>query len=246
MKRVFFILSLLLLSLVPDHAHAVWISPKLIFSLRPGLPYFWQEPLRKDPDNDPLPEGISIVPGRVGLRFDEFQPWGSLTASHEFRLYAPYDPQDFDPDWIGSAQSIFRVATDSGAPVQFSLRHTLTLNRYRMGGYLSPWGTLKASRTFDQRLRFAMDVKFSKHLDLFLPFFVRQARYGKFLPNARFNDSWRYAAWAAPELTYTFRDETFLSVSYETDTFVSGDLKTTYFADALASGSVMLWFGMPL
>lgn len=194
---------------------------------------------------EPPLDGFHFLEGYVGLSLWQMGSTNGTQAGHEMSLYAPSNPVDLDMDWIGSARSTLWFQTDAEKPLSVGVRHGLWYHAYRKGGYY--WdGELNASRSLKHQLRVTLDANLSSKWRFSLPLYLQQSHFESYHPEARFNDRWRYAAWAAPELAYAPTKDTSLSVSWETDTFIGSDAKSFYFTDSLVEGEVYVQFSQRL
>ena len=168
--------------------------------------------------------------------------------SGDFRVAVPVRPEEpyqFDEDWISSIRTTWKTSWRPSKAVELTWRYRGDWHLMKRGGYM--WGIRAyASRQFQNELRTTATFTLMPGVTLALPVVMRQSKYAHYQPGARFSDRWRYALWIDPELTYTFDNGAYLSVVYESDTFVSGDLSKVYFTESLESFSVTLWAGIPL
>lgn len=171
-------------------------------------------------------------PGRAGFTVMRF---GVLRGGEQqIRLWAPNDwTENPEFDWMGSVQNI--LSFEFGSKVRVGVRHSAMVHQYYRNGYSDEYGSYSYP-IFEQRLTLGLEVPINDQWWLSVPATLQQKKYANFREGARRNDAWAYSAWLTPELGLNLGKGSYISVGYETDTFVGWDLNEFYFVDSIAAG----------
>jgi len=194
----------------------------------------------------PFPLRATI--GKLAWEGEEWDLPGTTRTTVQFepQLMLPSQTEDWDNDWIASGRLFSRLRYDPSPDWKFTLRDSAVYHVYRTGGYIGEYGP-RASRVFENRLKLAAEVALVRDkLTLTFPVTYKQVKHANYQEGARFNDRWRHSLWIHPEIAYYFSGENYVSLMYESDTFISSRFDEFYFLESLAAGGISAWVSIEL